>query len=254
MIWSIEKASIWKRISAALFDIIIISIITVGFAFLISAIVDYDGASKEVKTYYDSYGETYNVDYSITSSEYEKLDEAEKERYQEALKSLNSDQGFLKAYNYAISLTFLIVSLSLFFGTLIPEFILPLIFKNGQTLGKKCFGICLVKPNSVRVTPFQMFARSILGKYVIEIMVPVLIILMIYHGTLGIVGTIVLLILAIMQIVLLFATGNKTVIHDILACTVVVDKSSQMIFSDEEELIEYKKQYSLEKANTQKYF
>ena len=39
---SIQKADLWKRASAALFDVIMLGILVVGFALLFSKIVGYD--------------------------------------------------------------------------------------------------------------------------------------------------------------------------------------------------------------------
>ena len=39
MIYDLQKASMWKRVSAWLFDTILLSIVAVGFAFLLSTIL-----------------------------------------------------------------------------------------------------------------------------------------------------------------------------------------------------------------------
>ena len=56
-----------------------------------------------------------------------------------------------------------------------------------------------------------------------------------------------------MQIILLIATDTNSLIHDLLAKTVVIDFASQMIFADEEEMIAYKKRVHAEKAARQTY-
>ena len=47
--------------------------------------------------------------------------------------------------------------------------------------------------------------------------------------------------LGLTQVILLAVTRNNSQIHDLLAGTVVVDVSSQMIFRDTEEMIAYTK-------------
>ena len=84
-------------------------------------------------------------------------------------------------------------------------------------------------------------------------MVPVLILLMLYFGSLGLEGTLVLLGLGVVQLVLLVATHAHTPIHDLLAGTVVVDFPSQMIFDSRETLIAYKEKRHAEKAAAQPY-
>ena len=82
----------------------------------------------------------------------------------------------------------------------------------------------------------------------IETMIPVLIIILIYFNSIGLMGLIVLCAELLLQIILFFATKTNSLIHDILASTVCVDMASQMIFASEHELIEYKKRLSAEKA------
>ena len=47
MIFDLQKASMWKRISASLFDFILLVIAVAGFAFLLSAILDYVNAGSD---------------------------------------------------------------------------------------------------------------------------------------------------------------------------------------------------------------
>lgn len=84
-----------------------------------------------------------------------------------------------------------------------------------------------MRTDSVRVKPIAMLIRTLLGKYTIETMAPLLIIFLILFGSLGTVGLIMLAALALLQIVLIAATHTNSAIHDILAQTVVVDMESQ---------------------------
>ena len=79
-----------------------------------------------------------------------------------------------------VNYTFIIISFSILIGFLIVEFLFPMIFKNGQTLGKKIFGIGVMRVDGVKVTTPILFVRSILGKFTIETMMPVLMVIMIY--------------------------------------------------------------------------
>jgi hypothetical protein len=53
---------------------------------------------------------------------------------------------------------------------------------------------------------------------------------------------------------MIITNKNNALIHDIIAYTVVVDKESQLIFENEDELIKYKQKIALDKANDQKTF
>ena len=159
----------------------------------------------------------------------------------------------IKFVDVQFSLTMVIVSMSILFSYLIWEFFIPLRLKNGQTFGKKIFGIGVMREDGIKVTAPLLFIRTILGKFTIETMVPVLIIIMLFFGTIGITGLLTLGLILLLQIILMIATRTNSTIHDVLAKTVVVDLSSQMIFDSEEALVEYKKKVHAEQAARQTY-
>ena len=94
---------------------------------------------------------------------------------------------------------------------------------------------------------------TVLGKFTVETMIPVLLIVMIYFGTMGIVATAIIAAIGIVQLGLFFATKNRSQIHDLISGTVAIDIASQMIFSTPEELLEYKKRIHEEAAQRAEY-
>ncbi len=254
--FDIERASILKRISAALLDFILVLILSVGFGFFVSWISNYDEHLNNINEYYEYYNAKYDIDLLGTSDKYDNLNEEEKEAYDERYKQANleyqNDKEAMKEFNLVMNLSIVIISIGLFFGIFITEFIIPLFFKNGQTVGKKIFSICIIKNDGVKVSNVQLFARTVIGKYVIETMIPVLLVFAIAFGFIGLAGTIVIIGLLLIQIVLLFATKNRTLIHDAFAYTVVVDKESQKIFNSVEEKIKYKEKLHEEEVSKQK--
>ena len=124
---------------------------------------------------------------------------------------------------------------------------------SGRTLGKKIFGLGLMRTEGVKISNVSLFIRTILGKYAIEIMIPVLIVLMLYWGTIGIVGPIVLGLILIVQLVVMITTRTNSLIHDLLADTVVIDYASQMIFDSREEMIAFKEKAHREAVAHQTY-
>ena len=238
--------------SALLLDFIILLILTTGFAFVISLITNYSYYDEEHHKCYEQYEEEYGCKIDISSSEYEALSEEEQQKYQDMFAALNADENVLYFYNTTINLTMVIVSIGVFLAVLIAEFVVPLFLKNGQTLGKKIFAIGVVKNNSVRITHLQLFIRSILGKYAIELMVPILLTILILVGHGNLIIILLLLGILIFQTMLCIFTKNRQPIHDILAYTVVVDMQTQMIFDSEEQLLEYKKNNHLEEVNNSK--
>ena len=66
----VQKASFWKRMSACLFDIIILAIVAIGAASALSAIFGYDGYSEKMTRYYEQYEEQYGVDFDISVEDF----------------------------------------------------------------------------------------------------------------------------------------------------------------------------------------
>ena len=146
-----------------------------------------------------------------------------------------------------------IISLSILISIMLWDFVIPLWLGNGQTLGKKIFSLGLVRPDGVMVNTMQLFVRTLLGKFTIETMIPVYILLMLFWGTLDLTGTVMLLILLVAQALCMILTNTNAAIHDLLAGTAVVDISSQTIFRSTEDLIAHQKRVAAERAARQTY-
>lgn len=250
MIYDLQKASLGKRISAALFDFIILGTLVTALACVLSIAFGYDKYNETVQNAYDKYAEEYGISFELTQEEWNSLTEAELANYEAATKALQNDKEAMRAYNMLFNMMMMILSFSIFGGYLILEFFVPNWLGNGQTLGKKIFGIGVMRVDGVKVVPQLMFIRTILGKYTIETMIPVLLIIMIMFGAIGLLGTIIIGLILLMQIILMITTHTNSMIHDVLAKTVTVDIASQMIFDSEEAMIEYKtKKHAQEAAN-----
>ncbi len=244
----------WKRISAGLFDWILTVTLAVGLAVLLSAVLGYDNYSQTVEDAYAKYGELYHVDFNISQEEYASLPQDVLDRYEEANKAMNEDAEAVHAYSMMSSLMLLIASAAILIAILLMEFVVPLMLKEGRTLGKKIFGICLIRTDGVRVNNLQLFTRTILGKFAVETMLPVYILLNLFFGSgIGMFGTVILFGLGIAQVAIICFTRNNSLIHDLLAGTTVVDFASQRIFRSTDDLIEYQKQVAAERAARQTY-
>lgn len=253
MIYDIQKASLLKRFSAFLLDLILVAILAVGVALLLSMATSYDKHSENLQSYYDKYEQQYDVKFSVTAEEYEAFTDEQRAKYDEAYNALIGDNDAMAEYQLVTSLVFMITSISILVAIVLVEFVVPLCLKNGQTLGKKVFNLGVVFQNGVKVTPFAMFVRAVLGKYTIETMVPVLIVVCIMFNIMGVLGLIVLAALAILQVVLLITTKTNSFIHDLLANTAVVDMATQMIFDNYDSLVDYKAEVSRQQSEQQNY-
>ena len=270
--FELRKIGIVKRASALLLDAILLAVLTTGFMFIISLICNYSHEEELATQYYkewqdfreeyiegvaEYYGFTYTEDgdsFIITTADgrsaslddiMEKLDKSEgkdaetAEAYQAYL-ALTPASKVNAQYSLVYSLLFMMISLGILCSYIVLEFVIPIFLKNGQTVGKKVFAIALVRSDCVKISKIALFARTLLGKFAIETMFPVLLIFLFLFGGMGWLAIILLATLTILNIVLFFATKNKTPIHDMLAGTVAVDMKLQMIFESEEELIEKK--------------
>ena len=289
--FELRKIGIVKRASALLLDAILLMVLTTGFIFIISLISKFDHHQKLANEYYNEWegfrkdyagdvaeyygfvykedGENYTVEKDGNKSDLDAVFTKLGKSNGEFDSSIPNFEKVAEAYDVYMALTpaakveaqyklvesllFMMISIGLLLSYIVLEFILPLILKNGQTVGKKVFGIALVRVDCVKITTLALFARTILGKFTIETMFPVFLIYMLFFGGLGFISIILLAAMAILNIVLFFATKNKTPIHDLLAGTVAVDMKLQMIFQSEEELIQKKSLAAKDEAEKAKW-
>ena len=254
MIYDIQKASLTKRLSAWLLDTILLLVLVAGLMGAVSAVTGYDTFNTKLDEYYTSYEREYGITFNITQEEYEALIPEKKEAYDAAYAALVADEDVLYVYNMLISLTVVIVTVSILGAYLILEFAVPIWLKNGQTVGKKVFGIGVIRTSGVRINNVCLFIRTVLGKFTVETMIPVLVFVMLMFNMVGLIGTALVLCIWAVQLALVIATPTNSLIHDKLADTVTVDLGSQLIFDTEEDLLEYKKRVSAERAARDPYF
>lgn len=239
MYFDLQKASMLKRISALILDGILIMILATGFGFAISAIIGYDKEYSELETCYTAYETEYGVRMDLTDEEYLAMDEAEQAHYEEVYRIMAEDEEVTYHYTMVMDMTLVILSFGVLLAVAVTDFIIPLILKNGQTVGKKIFGLGLMQNDQTKVLTMSLAVRTFLGKYTVEIMIPLLLAIMIFFGFIGIGGTIGMALIIVAQLALLIATPTNAAIHDLISQTVVVDFKSQMIFDN----LEHKKQY-----------
>lgn len=248
MVTDLQKASFGKRIIAAIFDGILLSILAVGLAAVLALATGYNGYIEEISNISTKYEKKYNVEFQISEEEYNNLTETEQETWQTANKEFGEDQDAQKCYGMIINLSMLILSISVLLSVIVIEFIVPIMFGNGQTLGKKIFGIGVMHVDGIKISNVQLFARSVLGKFAIELMIPLSIVLMVLLNSIGIVSIGILFVILVIEVISLISTRTNALIHDLLAGTVTVDITSQRIFENSEQLLEYKKKIEAERA------
>ena len=256
MITDLQKASILKRISAALFDVILLATLAVGIMSLLGWALGYDAYAEqytEIRSrYVAEYAQKYGVE--ITGDEASSsLTPEQREAYKAIEEAMNQDPDAVYYLNMSANLSLVMITFSILFALLVLEFAVPLLLKNGQTLGKKIFSVALMRSDGVKVSPVQMFVRTVLGKFAIEIMIPVYMIMMITSGSIGIIAIAILGGLLVGQLLSLILSKTNNLIHDSIAGTVAVDMASQMIFETSEAKIEYIKRLHAEQVSRQEY-
>lgn len=249
----LQKASFWKRISAFMLDTIVLVILAVGCGAALSGALHFSEYNEKVQAAYTRYAEDYGISFELTQEQYETMLPEERARFDEAYDALIADQEAMYAYNMTIYLSMLITTMGILIAVILLEFVGPMMLGNGQTLGKKVFGLGVMRVDSVRLTTIQLFIRTFLGKFTIEIMVPILLVLALFFNIIGPVGLIGLGGIVLLQVILLGVSKTNSAIHDHLAGTVVIDIASQRIFDTTDDMIEYKKKIAAEKAAKQAY-
>lgn len=249
----LQKASMWKRISAYIFDGILMITLAVAFGWLLSLILGYDGYNDQVNQAYAKYEAEYGVVFDVTQTEYDAMTQEQKDQYQLAYDALIADEEAMLAYNIMLNMTMLIVTAGILLSMILLEFVVPMVLKNGMTLGKKIFSIGVVRTDCVRITGVQLFVRTMLGKFTVETMIPIYMVLMFLWGTLSATAILILMLLLMVQLILVLVSRNHSTIHDLLAGTVTVDYASQMIFRSTDDLIDYQKRIAAEEAAQKEY-
>ena len=262
MIYDLQKASFWKRASAFLFDLVIMLVVVVGVAALMSTLMHYDTHIEVIQTkktehiaaaeaaYEQEHGVSCKLDLTLG---YEKMSEAQKEIYHKADEALSKDKDVQTATFLLLNYSLVICLVSTFLAYAVLEFAVPMIFGNGQTLGKKLFSIGVIRTNTVKAKPFVLFVRMLFGKYTIETVLPLFVVIMMFFGIIGIVGPVVILGLLLLEVIAVLATRTRSPLHDLVSDTCVVDLSTQMVFESEQVLLDYKKKIHEENVANSSY-
>ena len=256
MIYDLQKASFWKRASAFLFDLVIMMVVVVGIASLMSIAMKYElhysNIENEKELEVQKIETEYGCELDLTVG-YNDMTDQQKEMYDKLDKAVSENDTIQKAAFLLLNYSLVICLVSTFVAYAILEFAVPMIFKNGQTLGKKLFSIGVIRTNTVKASPFVLFVRMLFGKFTIETVLPLFVLIMMFFGIVGIVGPVVILGLVLLEIIAVLATRTRSAVHDLISDTCVVDMSTQMIFESEQALIDYKKKIHEEQVANSPY-
>ena len=256
MAFSLQKANTFKRISAWLFDAVMCLVLATGVLSVMSGLLHYDEQSDKLNEYYQQIWTQYEfdnqVELDLEDEAYNALSPEGKAVLDEHLNNVNEaiidNENVQRLHTVIINYTFLMITISLLVVDVAWHFIIPMILHDGRTLGKKIFGLGVMRTNGLKLSNPVLFVRSVLGLFTMETMVPVLFGLMIYFGMLGMVGVIATILLFVLEVIVMATTPTHSSIHCLLSDTVVVDFASQRIFQTQEDLDEFLTAQRLEEA------
>ena len=243
-IYTPKKAKRIKRLAAFMIDVICIIIVFTGVLYLAATISNYANMSAELEQLYIDLGVKIPGE---KEGQYVFCEIGNKE-CEDALKTLYGMDEFYVLFDGVQNFLIYGPIGSLFVSLLIFELIVPLILKNGQTIGMKLFNVGLISKNDIRVKPLQIFVRFLFGKFIINGIVPLLGILYIFVSDgAGITGAMLLLLFLIANLACYGVGKNYTFVPDTLSGVYPIDMQEQIFFDSEAQLM-------AAKAEEQRYY
>ena len=240
-VYSLNKADPLKRLAAWFLDMILIVTIAVGFMVLTSVVIGYDKEQAKLNEYYQIHNvfvedENGNNQFCEISSSNDSCSIA--------WENFGKDKDAVNQYNKVNQLTVVILSSGVFLSLLTTHFIAPLILKDGRTIGKRLLGVSLVSTDEIKVTTKQMFIWFLMGEFLVVTMIPILLkfTAMISGG--GLIFSLTALAIWLINIGCVLFTKNRQNLPDLIAKTIAVDTSSQIICETKEDLAKLKYQNS----------
>ena len=243
-----HKAKVIKRLAAYVIDLILLLIITAGVVMAMFSAMDYNTYEEKFEERCEKYGQQFGVDLSASRADQAELSEKEQEKYIDAWEALNADTEAMDAIKQKIRIELVSAMVGFFAAYVILEIMIPLILKNGQTVGKTVLGLCVMHKYHVRVGVMQIIYRTVLGKYFIETLIPVVMLILSDYGVLGTTASLVLAVIAMVQGFFVMMSQANCGIHDKLFNTVVADFNEQHIFDTLDERITFEEAYEEEMA------
>lgn len=216
-----------KRTGAFLIDFLLTVVIAILVSFPAKAIASYDSAVENMDSAFEAIASRHGVSIDITNEQYAAFTEEELAAWEAAFTEIADNEQAMDLYNKTVRLSMTLTYVCLIVGVLVVEIGFPFYFANGQTPGKKIFGLRIEKKDGKPVGFSTLLIRSILGKLIIEYGIPVLFYFNLVYGAGVSAASVGFLMLATAQLMSFFLTEDRRVIHDFLASTHVVKLDNQ---------------------------
>ena len=217
---TLQKAPFFKRLLALMLDWIFIVILIFICVIPMSFLMKVDEYSEKFDHYYSEYEKKYGVKFDLTEEQFNAMTEEELKLYEEAYNALISDEGANKAHDALFKRILGSIELSILAGYLVMDVLFPLMLKNGQTLGKRVFNLAVLRTAGEPTNMLTILSRTVLGKFTVQTVIPVLVVCSILMGSLNPIGILYVVAILVANIVLLIKKDKA--LHDVMADTIVV--------------------------------
>ena len=237
--YTIIKASFFKRTAALIFDLIIGFVLFVGVENLImhpivNAAYQYDELDHQFEDKLVEYGVGY---YDSKTNEFKFVQFETIEERNAHMDEFNKDKEAVAIRTKLDSINLLKVTMDFMVSEFLVFCLMPLILKNGQTLGKKLMKLALVSTNEVKVKGWNVFARWAVGIFAFETMI-----------NLAFVAFFIIPLPLIVSIIMAAVSRKGMALHDYIGGTIVVDLNNTVILDSVEErrkrILEEKEAYA----------
>lgn len=218
------KANLTKRAIAWLLDTILLVLVSVSLYSIVLEVTDYDDYAVQLENYYAQYEQMYDTSFDISEEEFYEMTNQEMENYEAAYNALMADENAMALYSKMIWMVLAMLGISSFLGYAALEFVIPMLLGRGQTVGKKIFSLSVVKVDGEDLGVVGLLLRTFVGKFLIETMFPVMMVVLMMFGSVGLVGPVLVLVLVVLEIVVMVRTQSNSMVHDLLANSVTVER------------------------------
>ena len=111
MTCDLQRANVWKRISAFLFDVILLAIACVVCAWGFSALLGFDAQYQTLMTRYQATADACGLDMSVMTQTYNTLTDAQRTLVEQANAMLAADETAIHAYGMVFAAMFNIIGM-----------------------------------------------------------------------------------------------------------------------------------------------
>ena len=217
---TLQKAPFFKRLLALMLDWMFIVILIFTCVMPMALVLKVGEYSENFDRYYTKYEKQYGVKFDLTEEQFNAMTEEELKLYEEAYNALTSDEEANAAHDALFKRMLGSIELSILAAYLVMDVLFPLMLKNGQTLGKRVFGLAVLRSAGEPASMLTILSRTVIGKFTIQTAIPALVICSILMGSRDLFGILYVVVILAANVVLMIKK-NKT-LHDILADTMVV--------------------------------